>query len=744
MSFDKVKAMRSAERYLVQGKIQAAISEYKQVVENDPRDFTTLNMLGDLYVKTSNEKEAVRCFNRVAEHYGRQGFAQKAIAIYNKIARIEPGSVEVCAKLAELYHSKGAVVEAKTHYLKLAEHYQNQGQRLEAVTVWKQIAELDASNTDIYLKIAEVYREEQQAEEAARAFAEAGSRFAARDDHESAVAAFSKSLEIIQNEWNTLNAMVASQLALGFSEDAVKALESFLEAEPGNKEAYYLLADCYLDLNDPAQAEKVITKLLEREPASYPKLLKLTEVYLKNDDLEAAVRILLVTSEQLLAVGNSDELLKWLNEILARNPEQIDALRMLVRVSSWLRDEAELKQALERLAETARLTEEVDDERYALSQLVLIAPHEEQYAARLQEIVERHGYVEVEPISDIGVKAQPTEFAEDVPEFETFSILTSDEEAADEAAVSYFESFENDQFGTIELSSGIPMTDETALSQIEGFEDDAQIFAAFGQTETGIAGSDAEDLQTFPGESADLSPSEAYAMQQELDGVEFYRTQGYAELAEKSLAEIEGKYGRRAEIDAVRERLKLVDAPSPEQTEEVTRDLAFAFDSGTSEKFLPGEDFKNFDIFGDIKSELGLEETDPQNDGDYDTHYHLAIAYREMGLLDEAIKEFQDAVNLVQTSDGTRRFFSCANLLGVCFIEKQMPNLALLWFKRALETEGLNEDEQQALMYEIGNAYELGGDEYKALEYFEKVYGVDIDYRDVSRRLQKLQEKIAG
>src|SRR5437867_1198331 len=99
MSFDKAKAMRSAERYVAQGKIRSAIDEYKAVVDNDPRDIATLNMLGDLYAKSAEHKKAVHCYMEVADHYNKQGFAQKAIAVYNKIARAQPDSIEVSAKL---------------------------------------------------------------------------------------------------------------------------------------------------------------------------------------------------------------------------------------------------------------------------------------------------------------------------------------------------------------------------------------------------------------------------------------------------------------------------------------------------------------------------------------------------------------------------------------------------------------------------------------------------------------------
>ena len=75
--------MRNAERYVAQGKIRAAIGEYRAVVDADPRDIGTLNLLGDLHSKNAEKREAVECYMRVAEHYSTQGFAQKAIAIYD-------------------------------------------------------------------------------------------------------------------------------------------------------------------------------------------------------------------------------------------------------------------------------------------------------------------------------------------------------------------------------------------------------------------------------------------------------------------------------------------------------------------------------------------------------------------------------------------------------------------------------------------------------------------------------------
>src|SRR5690606_5360 len=113
---------------------------------------------------------------------------------------------------------------------------------------------------------------------------------------------------------------------------------------------------------------------------------------------------------------------------------------------------------------------------------------------------------------------------------------------------------------------------------------------------------------------------------------------------------------------------------------------------------------------GEFRSELGLEEPEAADDSDFETRYNTAIAYKEMGLLEQAIAEFQDAAAIVDPNDGTRRFFNCANLLGHSFMENGMPNLAAKWYHRALEIKNLTTDEKQALWYELGVISEAEGE----------------------------------
>ena len=79
-------------------------------------------------------------------------------------------------------------------------------------------------------------------------------------------------------------------------------------------------------------------------------------------------------------------------------------------------------------------------------------------------------------------------------------------------------------------------------------------------------------------------------------------------------------------------------------------------------------------------------------------------------------------------------------MLGVCFKRKQMLKVAVMWFERGLKIAGCTEDEYQALRYEMGFCLEEMGEVDRAIDVFMEVYGIDVNYRQVARKIQELQE----
>lgn len=691
MVFDKTKAMRNAERHLAQGKIQSAIGEYKQVVANDPKDFGTLNMLGDLYAKNSDKKQAVACYTSVGEYYSKQGFAQKAIAIYNKISKIQPGSIEITAKLAELYRLKGSVNEARSHYKIVAEHFESQGKKIEALEIRKEIAALDPNDTEIQFNLADAYLHENQIEQAAEAFVEAGSRLAKKPRHAEALEAFDKALALVPVDQKALAGLTQSHFAQGTASVAAERLAQIHLAEPHDREVLVLLIDCHLAAGNTAEAEKSILGLVEREPTNYPKLVELAKIYLKNSEVDAAGRIMAMTSEHLLMAGQADEFEALVTEILALDPDHLEGLRQRSRLAAWRRDESGMHSSLAQLAKAAIDRESIDDERYALSQLVMIAPHEVEYAERLREINQQYGFDDAYVTDDLFEKQFSKSSTQSESELETFSPPTE-----------------------VSVTEDAVVDDET---QVRDFA------LAANDDEVGNEESSSEPLVV-----------DQERLLREVDSIQFYIDSDYFELAEKAIVELRAEFGNRAEVQQLAAYLEGKRAAVPAETVESAPVMMPA----VSDSVPANGHSKNGFGIDDLRTELGLDESDSSNDSDYDTHYHTAVAYQEMGLLDEAIKEFQDAVGLVQPNDPTRRFFQCANLLGHCFMQKSMANLALTWFQRALETPGLGDEEKQGIWYEIALAHEAEGDLENAGRYFEQVYAENIDFRDVSQRVKNI------
>jgi len=723
MSFDKAKAMRNAERHVAQGKIRSAIDEYRSVVDHDPRDIATLNMLGDLYAKSSDKDQAVNCYMGVADHYNKQGFPQKAIAVYNKIARLQPDSVEVCTKLAELHKVKGSLSEARAHYSKLAEHFQKAGKRLESLAMLKQIAHLDPNNADVCLNLADSYLRENQRDDALEAFAEAGARLTRRNRHEEAIRALMKGFDLNPTDLRVLNGLVRAHTAQGRANKAVSLLEEIIENEPYNRDVLYLLIECCIDVQDTAGAERAVVRLVEIEPANYLKFLDLINIYVKNKDFDSACRVLNMSAEYLLAGGQAEECGKWLNEILEKDPAHIGGLRLLIRYNSWLHDPNGVRLALERLYASASIVESIEDERYALAQLAVIRPHETRYRDRLNEINTEYDF------SDDGV--DETLWTEG---------METDSQDADPLTESASE------YG-FEMSNGEDLHGEIV---------DAQII---GDTESRNGNGNGHHR---------LSHSEEVKLQKELESIDFYIENDYRELAEKAVLELEKEFGRQPVLDELRERLgmdtssaaevtrddevleaeEIVSAEEIVDVEEVTAaedvvevEEAPATDgtAPTETRSVEGEVVGGTFGIDEIRSEFGLEEGDTEAEmGDYETHFQMGIAYKEMGLIEEAIRELQDAANLTRQGDKSRRFFYCANLLGHCFLQNGMAQHAITWFGRALECPGITDEEQHGIWYELAQAHQVNGDEEAATTYFEKIYAENVDFRDVGDKVRNL------
>jgi tetratricopeptide (TPR) repeat protein len=114
---------------------------------------------------------------------------------------------------------------------------------------------------------------------------------------------------------------------------------------------------------------------------------------------------------------------------------------------------------------------------------------------------------------------------------------------------------------------------------------------------------------------------------------------------------------------------------------------------------------------------------------DYDTHYNLGIAYKEMMLIDPAIEEFKIAMG------DPERTLECCSMLAICEQARGDLDTAVAWLRQGIDAPGFPPEDAIGLRYDLAEILLQQGQTAAAGEEFKRVYDMDPDYRDVAARL---------
>jgi tetratricopeptide (TPR) repeat protein len=265
--FNKQKVLSAAEKFVQQGKLQNAISEYEKILKNDAKDLTVTNTVGDLYARLGDTPKALECFKTVGDAYAAQGFTVKGIAMYKKITKLFP-SMDGSLKLAELYTQQGLFNDARAQYLQVAEDFMKNGELEQAVRLFQKVLEMDPENVPMRVKLAEVYIRLGKKTEA----------------------------------WEIFSAAAESSRARGSLAATEDILQRMLSLDPGNSYVLLLRGRAALDSDDPKKAILFLEKAADLD--SHPEGLRdLLKAYLQTGHLALAAPL----ADKLLSVHNDPE-----------------------------------------------------------------------------------------------------------------------------------------------------------------------------------------------------------------------------------------------------------------------------------------------------------------------------------------------------------------------------------------------------------------------------------------------------
>ncbi len=752
MAFKKAKSLQDAHKYAIQGKHALAIQQYLAVLEHDPSNLILLNTIGDLYIRDNHVAEGLKHFYRLADAYVKEGFIVRAIAIYKKISKIDQNSVEPALKLADLYQSQGLAREAREQLSGAFEFYKKTAQLEKILEVLRKLARLDPDNPNSHLRLAQYAEEAAEQKEAADAYLEAAQAAERQGDASTTEQALKKAVVLLPDDPEVQLSLARQAFHKRQPEQIEKILANYpqLQTDPRGQQ---LLFETYLAVHNLDAAEKMLPDVIRRSPLDASFFADFATQCLAEQNYNQAFRAASSVAQALIEKQVTGPLMEVLRKIWSAMPEKIDNLELICQICQKTNDEATLPDVLEALGHAYVQAGQFKKAEEAYAKLVAAEPANETYKDLLKQVLQKQGkeYTAADFASLVGSGLALE------PEFSPARVHETTAQPHPEGAPQGPEEIH------LTPSAGSP----DFLEEVEQTPESQEIPLEI-QTPTGGAPAPAAD--SLPAEKTS-NEVPAFNYTESREEIAFYVAQGFYEEAQRAVRDIEGKYPhelrvadlRRLADEREQQRAQESQAPPEEEvqtlddTPGVSVDLAGEL-SSTLEKIQTPEpapvaadpppanssDGSTQEAFADLSGLLDelQESKGPEVEpDDPETHYNLGVAFREMGLIDEAIGEFQKAVKSGKSENPPPNYLQGCTLLAACFIDKGMPGVAAQWYSQAIEIPGLDQDAILALRYDLGAAYEQAGEYKSALEEYTKVYSQNIDYRDVADKIRILRQR---
>lgn len=187
MNLDKLK--EAARKFEQREEWRRAIDVYLKAIREaedaggeGTQDPALYNRVGDLELKAGDSLAALRAYEQAAELYADQGFFNNAIALCGKILRVNPSRTATYLRLAQLHARKNFVGEAKKNLIEYLDRMNGVGHLEEAFTAVKLFADQFHTNPDIRLMLVELLRASSRTEEAKEQLEKLASELEARGD----------------------------------------------------------------------------------------------------------------------------------------------------------------------------------------------------------------------------------------------------------------------------------------------------------------------------------------------------------------------------------------------------------------------------------------------------------------------------------------------------------------------------------------------------------------------------------
>ncbi len=733
---DKSAIIKEAQKYLARGQLDKAIAEWEKLVKEYP-DGTTYNAIGDLYVKKGNKTSAVDSFHKAANFFRQEGFSLKALALYKKILNINPTEAEALFSLGELNEEKGLITDAIKYYLATADSLSKGDKKEKLLAIYDKILTLSPANIHLRNKVAEIYSKEGLMSEAAKQYFQVAMLYFDKGDLENSMGYYQKVLDV-----QPLNkeAILGISYLYERSGNLERALEQVKEAAnlfPEDTDIHLRSAEIYIRAGRFDEAGAALRKVLEVEAANIKARRLLGDMYLKEGDREKAWTEYLPVLDEMILDEKYDDAIKLLESFKDMDPletgkrlvsiytqlgEQVQAANELVSLGDVFIAKGMQKEALNCYRGTLGITPDDDSlkakvvelEKEVSAEYISLRGEKAVDGAIVEaDIYLRYGlYKNVRNLLEPFKQSEPGNLDLHV-KLKSLYVTTGDKEQAITECLIL-----NDLY---EKAGDIAKSEQIIKEAHEIYPEDPRLVGLLKEEEVAVTLPEGPAIKDYGEEIAEA---------------DLYSRQGLIDEAREILERLQNLFPENEEISVklaslgqIKESEEKIELVEEKQKEPVVTEGELLEAEEITEPALESD---VMDIFNEFKK--GLEEKLEKED--YETHYNLGIAYKEMGLTDDAIREFQIS------RDNPKRFIPSSNMLGLCYMEKGLYPLAIDVLKNAIDKmEGTGES-YWAMKYDLAEAYEKNENFKKALDLYTEVYEWNSKFRSVSYKINSLRAMV--
>jgi tetratricopeptide (TPR) repeat protein len=774
--------IRVAEHYKKSGFHLKAVAVYKQVIKLDPALGEVYELLAEAYLSLGLTSEALIQLEQLADMFQRAGNSERMLAALQRMADLDVQNISTRLRIAEQHSKDGRAAEAVRHFAAACDLLRQQGRIDDFLKVAERLLYHDASQIEIARETASIYLEKNQPKRALAklqlCFAKEPRNVDTLDLLAQAFCALGQPDKAV-SVYNEIAAILGEQRR---EDDRRRVYQRILELDPKNASALTALGPASEAPAPAARADTAHRASPSSAPAAAPLASTSPEIAeeITEETLAAKAAKLLGEAEVLIKYGLVDRAREHFRKIFEFDYYNLDARE---RLKDLLLDAGDREGAIEQLFVLADgfIEEQPEGAVYFLHQILGIDP----FSRKARELLQRIGGV-----MPAGLPALPEDGADVIELGPSLEAGGADlggatlapeiaapavDEVVEEPAAELDDITDVEEPGDLELDE-LPAVDDELFADEEEVPVEAPTAApkkALSLPAPRVAPAPSlpapriaplpsvpepkpapkpaapprpapepvrpapEPVRPAPEpvRPAAPAPAEVEDISEELEEIDFFISQG---LNDEALPILEALAERLPDDPRIAERIARLRPPdlAPGGITEPAPPIAKAFDLGALSGDLDLSDVTQDDISNEIDAvfsqfKAGVEKQVSKSD--YATHYDLGVAYREMGLTEDAIAEFRIAAG------DHKRATAADTMIGACQTALGRFDEALATLQRALDRPGLTEGERLAVRYEIAKAYEAQGRKDDALAVYNEILLQDPGFADVVDRIDAIE-----